>query len=61
LAAGAEVVVTNITSGMNMLVAAALFRYFDVFESTESALERLARCERPDDDTGPLEAHIKAA
>ena len=61
LAAGANVVVTNVTDGMSLLVAAALFRYFDVFDTTESALERLARYQRPDDDTGPLGAHMRAA
>ena len=61
LAAGAEVVVTNVTKGMDMLVAAALFRYFDVFDTPESALERLIRRERPDDHTGPLGAHLRAA
>jgi len=48
-------VVTNVTKGMDMLVMAALFRYFDVFDTTESALERLARYKRPDADACPLE------
>jgi anti-anti-sigma regulatory factor len=62
LAAGAEVVVTNVTKGMDMVVAAALFRYFEVFDTPESALERLILRERhPDDDTGPLGARLRAA
>jgi anti-anti-sigma factor len=61
LAAGAEVVVANVTRGMDMLVAAALLRYFDVFDTPESALARATRAESPGHDTAPLGAHVEAA